>query len=98
MMYGSYTFSKNGKPTITDLNGNVLPRRRAQISALDIEGTNSVYPSNTTPPNPTNDPCDGVNEWSRNKRYSVGDKVTYQGYLFERDFTRWNLIVKCGNN
>lgn len=27
MMYGSYTFSKNGRPTITDLNGNVLPRR-----------------------------------------------------------------------
>ncbi len=98
MMYGSYTFSKNGRPTITDLNGNVLPRRRAQLSALDIEGTNNVYPSATTPPNPTDDPCEGIAPWSRLKRYSVGDKVTYSGYLFERDFTRWNLIVKCGSN
>ncbi|OEJ98438.1 hypothetical protein A8C32_04280 [Flavivirga aquatica] len=98
MMYGSYTFSKNGKPTITDLNGNVFPRRKAQISALDIEGTNSIYPSNTPNPNPSNDPCDGVDEWSRNKRYFVGDKVTYRGYLYERDFTVWNVITKCGNN
>ncbi len=97
MMYGSYTFSKNGKPTITDLNGNVYPRRRAQLSALDIEGTNSVYPSNTNPPNP-NDPCEGVEAWSSSKRYSVGDKVTYSGYLFERDFTRWNQLAKCGSN
>ncbi|WP_303315469.1 M12 family metallopeptidase [Flavivirga abyssicola] len=97
MMYGSYTFSKNGKPTITDLNGNVLPRRKAQISALDIEGTNSVYPSDTNPPNPS-DPCDGIEAWSSSTRYSVGDKVTYSGYLFERDFIRWNQIAKCGNN
>ncbi len=98
MMYGSYTFSKNGRPTITDLSGNVLPRRRAQLSALDIEGTNSIYLSSTTPPDPTNDPCEGVEAWSRSKRYFVGDKVTYAGYLFERDFTRWNRIARCGNN
>ncbi len=97
MMYGSYTFSKNGRPTITDLNGNVLPRRGAEISALDIEGTNSIYPSTGggNPPPVSNNPCDGVDEWQRGQRYRVGDRVTYVGYLFERDFSRWNVIEKC---
>ncbi|AWX45375.1 Bone morphogenetic protein [Flagellimonas maritima] len=92
MMYGSFTFSKNGQPTITDLNGNLLPQRQARISALDIQGTNSLYPA--TNPNPT-DPCNGVAEWSSSTRYSVGDRVTYFGSLYERDFTRWNFITRC---
>ncbi|MFS4469515.1 M12 family metallopeptidase [Maribacter sp. 2210JD10-5] len=94
MMYGSFTFSKNGNPTITDLNGNVLPRRQARISSLDIAGTNALYPSSDSGPDTTN-PCDGVSEWSRFTRYSVGDRVIYRGRLYERDFTRWNLIANC---
>jgi len=114
MMYGSYTFSKNGQPTITDLNGNVLPNRRAALSELDIQGTNQVYPSasddgdtddNTdddTDDNTddgtdeTTDPCEGVSEWVYGQIYTVGDQVTYRGYLFERDFTSWNRITECG--
>ena len=103
MMYGSFTFSKNGRPTITDLNGNVFPRRLAQLSPLDIQGTNSAYPSSvivdpTDPTPPSNDPCDGVAPWSRTTRYSVGDRVTFRGFLFERDFTRWTRIAQCGSN
>lgn len=94
MMYGSYTFSKNGQPTITDLNGNVLPRRQAAISALDIEGTNKVYPSDGNP-DPDGNPCAGIAEYDSNKTYSVGDKVTYRGSLYERDFNRWNRIAEC---
>lgn len=96
MMYGSFTFSKNGRPTITDLNGNVLPSRQARVSALDIQGTNSIYPP--TEGNPENNPdsCSGVEEWSPRNRYRVGDRVTYRGNLFERDFTRWNFIKQCG--
>ncbi len=95
MMYGSYTFSKNGQPTIVQNDGSLIPRRQAALSALDIEGTNKVYPGDTDP-NPTN-PCKGVQEWQRGVSYSVGDKVTYRGYLYERDFTRWNRIAKCEN-
>ncbi len=101
MMYGSYTFSKNGSPTITDLNGNVLPSRKAALSALDIEGTNQAYPSDDNEEEeeeeeeePTN-PCDGIEEWVYGKRYYVGDKVTYNGYLYQRDYTRWNLLEAC---
>ncbi|WP_461445215.1 M12 family metallopeptidase [Maribacter sp.] len=96
MMYGSYTFSKNGRPTITDLNGNVLPRRQAQLSTLDVRGTNSIYPKKGGDTGGTTGACDGVAPWSPNQRYFVGDRVTYRGYLFERDFTRWNFIKQCG--
>jgi len=96
MMYGSYTFSKNGQPTITDLNGNVLPRRQARISALDIQGTNSIYPPVGGDSGGDTNACDGVEPWSPSKRYFVGDRVTYRGSLYERDFTRWNFIKQCG--
>lgn len=92
MMYGSYTFTKNGQPTITDLNGNVLPRRQAQVSSLDISGTNSIYP----PAGGNTNSCNDVAEWSSGIRYFVGDRVTYRGNLYERDFTRWNFIKQCG--
>lgn len=97
MMYGSFTFSKNGRPTITDLNGNLLPQRQARISTLDVEGTNSLYPSTDGNPDTggETDPCDGVEEWSQFKRYFVGERVTYRGSLYERDFTRWNFITRC---
>ncbi len=97
MMYGSFTFSKNGRPTITDLNRNLLPQRQARISTLDVEGTNSLYPSTDGNPDTggETDPCDGVEEWSRSRRYFVGERVTYRGSLYERDFTRWNFITRC---
>lgn len=97
MMYGSFTFSKNGRPTITDLNGNLLPQRQARISALDIAGTNSIYPSGggDTGGGDT-DACTSAEPWSPNTRYFVGDQVTYRGRLYERDFTRWNFIKNCG--
>ena len=96
MMYGSYTFSKNGRPTITDINGNLLPRRQARISSLDIAGTNAAYPGDGGGgPGPDPNSCAGVEEWSPFKRYSVGDRVTYRGRLYERDFSRWIYIKRC---
>ncbi|MGB7393302.1 MAG: M12 family metallopeptidase [Pricia sp.] len=94
MMYGSYTFSKNGRPTITDRNGNVFPQRQARISSGDIAGTNAVYPGGGG--DGGGDACDGVGQWSNNTRYNVGDRVIYRGDLYERDFTRWNFIKNCG--
>ena len=93
MMYGSFTFSKNGRPTITDLNGNTYPQRQARISSGDIAGTNAVYPP--TDDGGSGDACSDADEWSRNTRYSVGDLVTYRGRLFQRDFSRWNFIKNC---
>ena len=95
MMYGSYTFSKNRRPTITDINGNILPRRQARISSLDIAGTNAAYPGDGGGPGPDPDSCAGVEEWSAFVRYVVGDRVTYRGRLYERDFSRWIYIKRC---
>lgn len=94
MMYGSFTFSKNGRPTITDLNGNTYAQRQAKISSGDIAGTNAVYPVGGD--GGGNDACSDADQWSQNTRYYVGDRVIYQGRLYERDFTRWNFIKNCG--
>ncbi len=90
MMYGSFTFSGNGQPTIVDINGNLLPPRQAALSQLDIEGTNAAYPGVIS-----GNLCDGVEEWNPNTNYAVGDRVTYFGNLFERDFTGWIFIQAC---
>lgn len=93
MMYGSYTFSKNGRPTITDLNGNTYSQRQARISSGDIAGTIAVYPGGN---GGDEDACNDADQWSPNTRYNVGDRVIYQGNLYERDFTRWIFIKNCG--
>ncbi len=99
MMYGAFTFSKNGQPTITLLDGSTHPRRQPRLSAGDIAGTNQVYPGDGGGGDGggDNDICAGVEEWVRGRQYNVGDRVTYQGFLYERDFTRWNRIGQCEN-
>ncbi|WP_378183246.1 M12 family metallopeptidase [Aquimarina sp. SS2-1] len=101
MMYGAYTFSKNGLPTIVQLDGTTHPRRRPELSAGDIAGTNQIYPAGDGDGgdgggNGT-DICDGVDEWSSNANYRVGDRVTYRGSLYERDYYRWNRLGACGD-
>lgn len=44
MMYGSYSFSSNGQPTITKLDGSTFGVQRAKLSDGDIAGANSIYP------------------------------------------------------
>lgn len=44
MHYGSYAFSKNGKPTILKRNGATLSTNRKGLSNQDIAGINAVYP------------------------------------------------------
>lgn len=50
MMYGPYSFSSNGKPTITRANGSTYTVQRTALSFGDKEGINSMYPSGTTIP------------------------------------------------
>ena len=42
------------------------------------------------------DKCAGVSPWSSSTSYSVGDKVTYQGFLFQRTSSGWNNLGACG--
>ncbi len=97
MMYHPYAFAiDRSKPTIVDVRTNqAYTGAQQSISALDIQGTNSVYRS--TNPNPS-DICAGIAEYNRNTRYNVGDKVVYNDYLYELDFSAWNRLGKCGTS
>ena len=42
------------------------------------------------------DKCAGVLPWSSSTSYSTGDRVTYQGFLFERTNSGWTNLGACG--
>ncbi len=42
------------------------------------------------------DQCAGVPQWSNTQTYQAGDRVVYQGTLFERTATGWNNLGACG--
>ena len=44
MMYGSYAFSGNGKPTIVKLDGSTFSTQRTALSSGDKTGVNNMYP------------------------------------------------------
>lgn len=45
MMYSSYSFSKNGEPTIVKTDGGAYSVQRQELSSGDIQGIESMYPS-----------------------------------------------------
>ncbi|MEW7289314.1 S8 family serine peptidase [Aquimarina sp. 2304DJ70-9] len=55
----------------------------------------NVSLTNTTGGGPV-DICAGVAEWSSAISYQTGDRVTYQGSLFERTATGWTNLGTCG--
>ncbi len=93
MLYGSYAFSKNNQPTIVKKDGSTYNAQRNGLSSGDIAGLRIMYPGGGT-----NDICDGVSPWSSSQTYQTGDRVTYQGYLFERTSTSWRQIGQCGSS
>ncbi|MHA7055643.1 fibronectin type III domain-containing protein [Aquimarina sp. M1] len=52
--------------------------------------------SNTSGGGGSTDICEGVSEWSSSQSYQPGDRVTYQGNLFERTTTGWTNLGACG--
>ncbi|MEW7291088.1 M12 family metallopeptidase [Aquimarina sp. 2304DJ70-9] len=97
MIYSSFTFSKNRQPVMLEKDGSRIPFRSV-LSAGDIAGTNKLYPAGDGGGGGgggDTDTCEGVEEWVRGQQYEVGDRVTYQGSLYERDFSRWNRIKEC---
>src|SRR6056297_2258419 len=60
MMYGSYSFSSNGQPTIVKKDGSTFNIQRSSLSSGDKVGVNNMYPytstsggTGTTTPEPT---------------------------------------------
>ncbi len=50
MMYGPYSFSSNGEPTIVKANGSLYSAQRSSLSAGDNQGVNTMYPEGSTEP------------------------------------------------
>ncbi|WP_124981286.1 M12 family metallopeptidase [Nonlabens xiamenensis] len=100
MMYTSNTFGNGNGPTmVRNDNGQPVAGSQGELTALDVAGTNVAYPpidDTITVPDPV-DICDGVAEYQR-RRYNVGDRVTYFGYLWEREPTGWRRIGQCGTS
>ena len=92
MLYGSYFFSSNGLPTITRKDGSTYNVNRTSLSSGDISGILQMYPGDTTG---GGDICEGVAPYSSGVSYSVGDRVTYQGSLYERTGNGWVYIGEC---
>ncbi len=55
----------------------------------------NVSLSNNTGGGPV-DQCAGVPAWSSTGSYQVGDRVVYQGTLYERNATGWTNLGPCG--
>lgn len=60
-----------------------------EFNANDVTALEFMYPNAPT------GPCDGVSEWQSGVSYSVGDRVTYFGNLYERTFGGWSYIGPC---
>ena len=84
MMYSSYSFSKNGKPTITKTDGSTFRVQRNGLSSGDIEGISSMYPSaEEKPENPE-------------PQYINGEYYTISGLTVLRFYNDWFYSGRYG--
>jgi hypothetical protein len=63
----------------------------SQLSATDKSFIATIYPGSST----GGGNCDGVAAYNSSTSYSTGDKVTYQGNLYQRTATSWNNLGAC---
>ncbi len=93
MMYKSTTFGNGKGPTMTRKdNGQPVQGFGSSLTSGDINATNKAYPTSID----SGDKCRGVEPFVNGRSYPVGSRVTYRGFLFERDFSRWINLGQCG--
>ncbi len=64
--------------------------RNTELSAVDKSFIARIYPDTNTGGN-----CDGVAAYVNGRSYAVGDKVTYQGNLYQRTSSGWTNLGEC---
>jgi hypothetical protein len=82
-----------------DLNaytGNTVQLRFNRLTASTWQADIAIDDVSLSSSGSGSDICDGVSEWSSGTSYSVGDRVTYQGSLFERTASGWTNLGVCG--
>ncbi|NJW53481.1 M12 family metallopeptidase [Salinimicrobium oceani] len=78
MMYGSYSFSSNGKPTLVKKDGSTFNVQRSSLSTGDKTGINNMYPYSSGGESTTTTPV-----------YTNGETYTVSGLIVLRRFDRW---------
>ncbi|MCD2260380.1 M57 family metalloprotease [Psychroserpens luteolus] len=82
-----------GTPTGRDLSSVMQACFSTSVSGNfngnDVTALRAMYPASTS------GPCDGVSEWQSGVSYSIGDRVTYFGNLYERVSGGWTFIGPC---
>ena len=83
----------SGTPTGRDLSSVMQACFSTSVSGNfngnDITALSFMYPASS------GSICDGVSEWQSGTSYSVGQRVTYFGNLYERTSGGWSLIGPC---
>lgn len=86
MMYGPYSFSANGQPTITKNDGSLYNIQRTRLSEGDIFGANKLYPAGEVEPTYVNGKwynLNGLRVYRANDRwYALSN---YKGYKYWRE-------------
>lgn len=101
MMYPSNSsFSSNGNPTMTKLDGSTWTAQRSALSTNDINGSNALYDKYN---------CYGVPTFFSHNTYADGRRVKYNGKVYSKipgssnDFrpyfvtNRWSYVAECLN-
>lgn len=84
MMYGSYSFSSNGQPTIVKKNGSTFNIQRNGLSSGDKTGINNMYPYS------------GGGSTVTQPVYENGQYYTVNGLRVLRYTDRWFYSTKYG--
>lgn len=85
MMYGSYSFSSNGKPTMVRKDGSTFNVQRTSLSSGDKTGINNMYPYTS-----------GGSETTTEPVYVNGETYTLNGLTVLRYKDRWYYYTKYG--
>lgn len=93
MLYSSFAFSSNGQPTITKKDGSTYRTNRSGLSSGDITGINQMYPGDNN--GGDGNICEGVPAFNNNTNYSIGDRVIFQGSIYERVNGGWINLGVC---
>ena len=93
--------SGNSASFIIRGKGNSLTSTSAKRVADSYEGGASKAPRlivSFTTGTTNSDICDGESAWQSGVNYVSGNKVIYQGYLFQRTSSGWNNLGACGTS
>jgi hypothetical protein len=87
MMYGSYSFSSNGQPTIVKKSGSTFSIQRSGLSSGDVTGINNMYPYSSG---------SGTSGTTEGEVYVNGEYYTIDGVTVLRYRDRWYFSTRYG--